>query len=185
MEFDHLATDQFMSFEDFYRSQFRRSVAIGIAMGVGDSAAQDAAQSAMIEVFNKWTQLHNPRGYAAIATRNHVLKIIEKVRAQASLEIIYGPTEVPDEAHQSAEDLLRRVGQAARTLPPTQARIISLVIDGRTTHEIARELDKSEPAIRQSLKRARTALRAKLGLDPNAAHTNLSATRRGKRRRTR
>jgi DNA-directed RNA polymerase specialized sigma24 family protein len=51
-------------FEDFFRDAYRKLLAAAMYLGATRDEAEDAAASAMMEVFRRWDEISDPLAYA-------------------------------------------------------------------------------------------------------------------------
>jgi RNA polymerase sigma factor (sigma-70 family) len=152
-----------MKFDDFYRAELPRLVALARAL-CGPALADDVAQEAMLAAFRKWrrvSDLQYPAGWvrrvcANLAVSQHRRRMIE-VRALTRLSSRPDPIplEAPDEEFWTAvHKLSRRQAQAVALRYVYQLDIA----------EIAQTLAISEGSVKQHLSRARSRLAEELHL---------------------
>jgi len=150
-------------FDDFYRAELPRLVALARALG-GSTQADDVAQEAMLAAYRNWrrvSDLQHPAGWvrrtcANLAVSHYRRRVIE-LRALTRL------ASRPDAAPLDAPD--EEFWEAVHRLPPRQAQTVALryvyVLD---ISEIAETLDISEGSVKQHLSRARARLAHELHL---------------------
>ncbi|WP_291906939.1 RNA polymerase sigma factor [Chitinophaga sp. CB10] len=129
--------------------------------------AQDVAQDVFVQLWSreKDTPIENLPGYLRIATRNGVFRQLEKERRYEDL-----PEDSDDlRSHGLADgQVLYKEFHAAfealiNTLPPQQKLIFQLRFqEGRSTQEIAEQLDISVKTVRNQMGRALSTLRESL-----------------------
>lgn len=130
-----------------------------IQCGASYHAADDAAQNALMELYQKWETVRSPRAWL----RKVALREFAKA-AGAHEYSLDGHDQPLDPAE--VESLLDRdaVLCAIRELPVVQRHVFALHFDQFTTGEIAEILRMTEAAARQNLARARARLKELLGL---------------------
>lgn len=156
-----------LRFEDFYRAELPRLVALARAL-CGAALADDVAQEAMLAAYRKWrrvSELQYPAGWvrrvcANLAVSQYRRRMIE-VRALTRLsgrpEPV--PLEAPDE----------EFWVAVHQLSARQAQAVALrYVYELDIAEIARTLAISEGSVKQHLSRARTRLAQELQLGTHA-----------------
>jgi RNA polymerase sigma-70 factor (ECF subfamily) len=129
--------------------------------------AEDAAQYALTEAYAAWSRIEYPHAWVRVAARRRFESIRQADRrSQERLEahaVDLGPA-----AARSAETNALR-GQDARLLigrlPPRQAAVFALHLDGYKIAEIAHKLQLSESTARSHLRHARHRLREQLTAD--------------------
>jgi RNA polymerase sigma factor (sigma-70 family) len=151
-------------FDDFYRAEFPRLVALARAL-CGPAVADDVAQEAMLAAYRKWKQvgdLQYPAGWvrrtcANIAVSQHRRRMIE-LRVLTRLAARRQPTPL-----ESCDD---EFWGAVRRLPARQAQSAALrYVYQLDIADIARTLEISEGSVKQHLSRARARLAQDLQLD--------------------
>ncbi len=154
-------------FDDFYRREFPRLVALAASVGAGPGVAEDLAQDALIKAHRNWTkisQYDNPGTWVRRVTINLAtssarrraseMKAKLKMRNSASLTLTLTSAE-----HEP-------IWAAVATLPAQQRAAIALhYLEDRPVAQIAEILDCSPSTAKVHLHKARTSLAAKLGTD--------------------
>ena len=142
------------AFEEFFRDAYRPLVRDVIFAGGKPHEAEDAASSAMVEVFRRWNEIENPRAYARRAAISNLIKdkqrglqrirdrLIE--RGDVPLEHDLDPGLVVWEQQEWVTLLLK-------SLPPAQQEVLACMVDMLSRQEIAQLLGKTEAAVRQNL----------------------------------
>jgi RNA polymerase sigma factor (sigma-70 family) len=154
---DVVTTRSRPSFDDFYRAEVPRLVALARALG-GSVVADDIAQEAMVRAYRKWKyvgDLQYPAGWVRRVCAN--LAVSHYRRRMVELRVITRlasePQPIPLEP---ADD---EFWTAVRNLPARQAQVAALryVYELELT-EIARTLEITEGSVKQHLSRARAKL---------------------------
>lgn len=153
-------TDQ--SFAAFYRGTIRPLVAFLINQGATVDVAADIAQDTMTAAYQRWSDLHSPRGWVhKVASRAFVRKIasveehpIGEVPEQTSL--LARPDAI--EEWEARHDVLPML----RSLPPRQRQVMAWTLAGFTPTDIAEHLGGNLTAetVRANLAKARRAAAA-------------------------
>jgi RNA polymerase sigma-70 factor (ECF subfamily) len=156
------------SFEVVYRAERSKLIRYLMSMGAGQHQADDAVQAAFARACDRWDTIRQPRAWLyKVALRESY-----RVQAgQAGREIPAGDA-LPDAAAEpdtsylvvlNEEEELVRAALAA--LPDRQRQVMTLIIAGFSTAEIAAELGCDPAAVRQNQVRARDNLARQLGID--------------------
>lgn len=168
---DYAALDKPLSaatldFDAFYVTELSRLTAL--ARGLCSAAvAEDVAQEAMLAAYRRWSHvstLERPdlwvrRTCANLAVSQFRRRLVE-LRALTRLGSRSAP---PAELESSSEELWA----AVRRLPHRQAQAAALrFVYDMPIADIAKALDCTPGTVKQHLSRARQALAAQLGLDP-------------------
>jgi len=143
------------TFEEFYRHNYPRAVAVARALA-GARAAEDIAQDAFIAASRQWDDLVAPEYWLMRVVANRSRSVLRRryVEARALGEIGSALAEAP-ELSESTEELWSVV----RDLPRRQAQTVALVyVDGLSTEEVAEILGCAESTVRVHLHRARQSL---------------------------
>lgn len=118
--------------------------------------AEDVVQDALLRLWQMHEQLHSPlERMALVVTRNLAIDYVRRRRPTETLELV--------EVNESQEDSrIERVLRIIATLPPMQQTILRLRhMEGWEMADIAELIGSNEVAVRQSLSRARKAIRKK------------------------
>lgn len=118
--------------------------------------AEDVVQDALLRLWQMHEQLHSPlERMALVVTRNLAIDNVRRRRPTETLELV--------EVNESQEDSrIERVLRIIATLPPMQQTILRLRhMEGWEMADIAELIGSNEVAVRQSLSRARKAIRKK------------------------
>ncbi len=176
-------------FEDFYRSNYRKLLAMTMAAGATLDQAEEAVDQTMEQMLTRWTEIGHPVAYARRAVLSNFVK--KKTRdLEAVNKVIKSgrvtPEADPDTGLNVWEDT-QWVGQLLQSLPPAQRDVMTNIIKGLTTAEIAQLLGKTEAAVRKNLQLARDRLKLLLRRErereqeaqeaPNASKTRTEEVR--------
>lgn len=151
-----------MTFDDFYRAEFRAMVAIAAAVSGSHLLAEDMAQEAMTRVYKKWDRVSGydkPGAFARRVTINLASsrRRRDQVAARSNQRLV--ERALPPQAEPHDE-----VWQAIATLPPKQRAAVALhYLEDLPIEEIAQILDIANSTARVHLHRARTTLAELLG----------------------
>lgn len=151
--------------DKFFRMHYTQLLALAMYMGATREEADDAIESAMIYMLNKWDKIRKPYAYARKAVVHELIKQRTRSRRFAPL-----PDEGDDQLGARDHDL----GQDERltvwedrqwvmgllnSLPPRQQEVMALIVDEFRPVEIATLLGRDPDAVRQNLMAARRRLR--------------------------
>lgn len=159
-----------LDFDEFYRAELPRLVALARAL-CGGEVADDIAQEAMLAAYRRWPRvgdLEHPEAWVRrtcsnLAVSQYRRKLIE-VRAVTRLA-----NRPPPPPLEPADD---EFWAAVRELPKRQAQAAALrYLYQLDVADIARTLEVTEGAVKQHLSRARTRLVQKLDLTDPPART--------------
>lgn len=129
---------------------------------VGPGRADDAVQQALINAhaaLSRTPDVRHLRSWLYRIAHNASLNVLRAVRDDAPLEALGAGGETPHEAYERTERL-RSTLAAVRDLPERQrAALVLRELEGRSHEEIASALGTTTGGARQSLARARTAVR--------------------------
>lgn len=158
------------SFDSFYRRE--RSGLVGLAFVLSGSrlAAEDLAQEALLAAYRRWDEvgrLDQPVAWVRKVVANNSFSLLRRLRveakalARAAVGDRWSPiTELPGP---SAE-----LWAEVRRLPRRQAETVALYyVTGLTMPEIASVLGCSKDTVNTHLRRARSTLASRLGVEEN------------------
>jgi RNA polymerase sigma factor (sigma-70 family) len=150
--------------EAFYTAEYPKLVKILVVMDATVEEAEDAAQKALADFFRRsraaQAAIKSPATYVCRAAIRFFVKERQRDRDRLPREIKGGHLTLPayqDDELTACEDE-QWVKHVLDSLTPAQRDVINLVMDGASIHEIAEELGKNDPTIRQHLKNARDRL---------------------------
>lgn len=150
--------------EAFYATEYSKLVKILVLLGATIEEAEDAVQKAMLDLAERFVTGKAPDCPAAYVRRaaiNFFIKERKRERQRLPRELQGGHLVIEarfDDQLTAGEDE-QYVEHLLGCLTPTQRRVIELVMDGWSTHEIAEKLGKSNDNIRQQLKNGRDRLK--------------------------
>ncbi|MFE1444588.1 sigma-70 family RNA polymerase sigma factor [Streptomyces sp. NPDC058739] len=145
------------SFATFYRSTIRLLVAFLINQGAAVDVAADIAQDTMMAAYERWSDLHSPRGWVHKVASRALVRKVASFEEQPVGEVpeptalLARPDAIKDwETHHDALPMLR-------TLPPRQRQVMAWTLAGFTPTDIAEWLggDLTSEAVRANLAKAR------------------------------
>jgi RNA polymerase sigma-70 factor, ECF subfamily len=152
------------TFEDFFRSEYRRVVGLALALCGRPVVAEELAQDAFVSAYRHWDQV---RGYddpgawvrrvvvnlstSALRRRSREVRALTRLASRREL----------DQAIPAGDD---EFWTAVRALPRRQAQCVTLrYLEDRTTDEVAMILGIAAPTVRVHLHAARAALASRFG----------------------
>ena len=152
------------AFEDFFRREFPRMVAVAYAISGSRWAAEELAQEALLRAHRDWDSVSSydkPGAWLRRVTINlsnsHLRRRVSEVKAleKATLRGIE-----PLEPHPEEE---MEFWQEVKKLPRRQRDAVALhYVDDLSTAEVAEVLEISESSVRTHLQRGREALADRL-----------------------
>jgi RNA polymerase sigma-70 factor (ECF subfamily) len=151
-------------FEEFYRAELPRLVALARALA-GPEVADDLAQEAMLVAYRRWSALsryRSPEAWVRRTCANLAVSAFRRrlveLRGLARLASRPGLAEVDEDSE--------AFWAAVRQLPTRQAQVAALrYLYGLTLAEISETLQISEGSVKVHLSRARSRLARTLGLE--------------------
>ena len=151
--------------EAFYRTEYRPLLAMAMFVGATMDEAEDAVESVMLEMLNRWGKISNPRAYARKAVVSNFIKQKTRPRRLIRRLVTFGEWangldhDLRQEAQLTVWEDEQWVLQLLDSLPRRQREAMALIVDEFRPAEVAILLGKNPDAIRQSLKEARQKLR--------------------------
>ncbi|GGU40103.1 RNA polymerase sigma factor [Lentzea flava] len=144
-------------FSAFYRSEVGRVVGYVVKMtGASVHEAADAAQTALALAWEHWDRITYPRAWV------RTVAVREARRSLADQRAVDDRALLPPEAIFLPGAKWQLVVAALAALPLAQRQVLALTADGFSDEEIARELQTTPQAVRQSRSRGRRLLKAVL-----------------------
>ena len=151
-------------FEAFYRSEYRRVLALAFVLSGNASFAEEVTQEAFMATFRRWDDIDNPEGWVRTVAANKVhswrRRRYAEIRARARLGRPSRSSidEMPVEAAHFWDEV--------RRLPRRQAQAVALVyLEDRPVADVAGILGCSDATVRQHLMRGRRELARRLKVE--------------------
>ena len=148
-------------FEAFYTAEYPKLVKLLVFFDAKIEEAEDAVQKAMADFIrrsNTTETPEHPAAYVRQAAVNFFIKERQRERRARELQSGHPIIEAHLDDGLAAQEEEQYVEHLLECLTSTQLRVIKLVMDGLSTHEIAKELGKTDGNIRQHLKNGRDRL---------------------------
>ncbi|QUI29459.1 sigma-70 family RNA polymerase sigma factor [Streptomyces alfalfae] len=150
----HIVNEQFSA---FYRQNIEMLVGFLINQGSTLTDASDIAQTTMIKVFQRWSEIEHHKAWAYTVASRELIRKLSDVR-ESPVDQLPESSSLQPETDGVAEwearhDALRLLS----FLPPRQRQIMSWTLSGFTPGEIAEQLGLSSETVRGNLKKARRA----------------------------
>ncbi len=141
-------------FEEFFREEFPNVVRLAYALTRSDTVAQDAAQHAFAQLYERFTFVSNPAGFVRTVAINNVRDQHRhlQVRTRALDTMAAGHTDAPWDLDYLADAL-------AVLSPERRAMIVLRFYERRTVPEIAEILGLAEGTVKSGLARSLDQLR--------------------------
>jgi RNA polymerase sigma-70 factor (ECF subfamily) len=158
-----------LSFDAFYRAEYRAVVRLCAALCGRRDVAEELAQDAFLAAHQRWASVRaygHPEAWVRRVALNRALSTLRRRTTEARLLLRLG-NERPRLVELSrAEDEL---WSAVRALPRRQAQVLALVfVEDRSVRAIADVLGCDEDTVRTHLRRGRLTLREQLGEEEHA-----------------
>lgn len=155
------------TFEDFYRREFPKVVALAYALSGSRLAAEDLAQEAFIAAHRRWDRIGDydrPGAWVRRVVSNLAVSAHRKRTSEAKALVRMAMQRQQPLPEMEPEDT--EFWKAVRSLPKRQAQAISLFyLEDRPVAEIADILDCSPNTAKVHLHRGRKQLANRLGLE--------------------
>jgi len=148
-----LSPEQLEQFEAVFRHRFIPLVGFLIAAGAGRHDAEDAVQSALVQLAQKWETVDHPAPWARTTAWRIWMKAKSKETAVSS-----DPADLPQVAYRDpSPDIAEQLDlvQLLQRLSAMQRTVMAFAIDGAEPTETAEALGVSAGSVRQNLLRAR------------------------------
>jgi len=155
-----------ITFDEFYRREFRAMVAIAAAVTGSHLLAEDLAQEAMTRVYRRWDRV---AGYdkPGAFVRRITINLASSRRRRDTVARRIGPALV-ERALPPPEEIHDDLWAAVATLPPKQRAAIALhYLEDRPVTEIAEVLGCAASTARVHLHRGRATLARLLEGEPS------------------
>ena len=146
-------------FTSFFRSEYPRLVAYLTRLGARWFDALDAAQRAMIMLYQNWDTVTNPRAWSRTVARRELVKLTARLAAEIPTNEL---SDVNPQTHVDRTDESLQVADTLRGLSPRQRQVMFLTIDGYKPNEIASILGLHTTTVSSYLVVARRVLRGHL-----------------------
>jgi RNA polymerase sigma-70 factor (ECF subfamily) len=158
------------AFEQLYRRDYGRLVALAYGLSGSRSAAEELAQEAFLAAHRRWNEIGAYADPAAWLRRVVVNRSVSAARRRVAEALavarLGARRELPDALPEHDEAVWR----AVRALPRRQAQVVALhYIDDRAVADIAGILGCAEGTVKAHLHQARQSLARTLGHDQLAA----------------
>ena len=158
--------DEGQDFDNFYRAEYGRMLALGVALTGDRAAAEDLVQDAFVSANRQWVRIgtyDSPAGFVrrAIINRSRS-RFRRRSREAAALARVAAEPVVDADGFVDTDAFWA----AVRALPVQQMRCVVLrYVEDLDTAGIAAVLECAEPTVRVHLHRARLTLAVTLGLE--------------------
>lgn len=157
------------AFATFCQERAPKLVAFLVSQGAPVQDARDYVQEALTRAYPRWAKINHPYSWCrtviyrlyrgrADSLREVPLDGAEHAAAGSSLARLTSDPERRFAEWEAREEVLKH-------LPPRQREVLVWRLDGATPSETAAELGITPEAVRSSLRKARTTLRARLGAE--------------------
>jgi len=160
------ARSESLTFDDFYRREYRHVLGLAFVLTGNQWVAQDTAQDAFTAAFRHWRSIvayDSPGAWVRRVTCNRAASVLRRrVREAKALMRLAAWTQTHIELEEGDEAFW----QAVRRLPPRQAQAVALYyLEDYSVRKIAEVLDCSEGTVKTHLSRARNAVARQLQLE--------------------
>ncbi len=160
------AHSESLTFDDFYRREYRHVLGLAFVLTGNQWVAEDTAQDAFAAAFRGWRSIvayDSPGAWVRRVTCNRAASVLRRrVREAKALMRLAGRMQTPIELDEGDAAFW----QAVRRLPLRQAQAVALrYMEDYSVREIAEVLDCSEGTVKTHLSRARDAVARQLQLE--------------------
>lgn len=164
----------FDGFEAFFRGCYREVVKTAMIAGATQAEAEDAASKTFADMLHRWPVNGAPLGYARKAVVHNFIKDKTRGNARTARRLIERGhvsrrAEGTEDTGLNALEGRDWVVGVLSQLTHAQREVMTRVVDGLTTGEIAGDLGKSQEAVRSLLCDARARLVQILNPDGSTA----------------
>lgn len=153
-------------FEDFYRREQRRIVALAYVLCGSASVAEELAHDAFVKAMRAWprvSRMDAPEAWVRRVVANASTSRFRRLSAESRALLRLGSRPAPPPEDVGREGVAD-VWDAVRRLPRRQAQVIALVyLHDLSRRQTAEVLGCTEETVKTHLERARRALADKLG----------------------
>jgi RNA polymerase sigma-70 factor (sigma-E family) len=157
------------AFEQLYRRDYGRLVALAYGLSGSRSAAEELAQEAFLAAHRRWDEISEYADPAAWLRRVVVNRAVSVVRRRVAEGLALARLGARRELPDALPDHDEAVWRAVRSLPRRQAQVVALhYVDDRAVAEIAAILGCAEGTVKAHLHQARQSLARTLGHDEPA-----------------
>ena len=165
------------AFDELYRSDYRRLVALAYGLSGSRSAAEELAQEAFLAAHRRWGEIgayDDPSAWLRRVVVNRSVSLLRRRVAEAvALARLGMRRELPDALPEPDEVVWR----AVRALPRRQAQVVALnYIDDRPVAAFAAILGCAEGTVKAHLHQARQSLSRTLAHPLTASPTDPTTT---------
>jgi RNA polymerase sigma-70 factor (ECF subfamily) len=146
-----------MSFDEFFKADFRSVVGFVRTLGASFEEAQDSAAAAMLEVARRWSKLDSPRSYVRTVAKNNFYK--SNVDMKKLREALTKDSLLLTSKSYSIERTITEVDaiiDAIRKLSFAQQSVLAWTLQGYAPKEIAELFGQNEDTVRSNLRHARS-----------------------------
>jgi RNA polymerase sigma factor (sigma-70 family) len=160
------APGESLTFDDFYRREYRHVLGLAFVLTGNQWVAEDTAQDAFAAAFRGWRSIvayDSPGAWVRRVTCNRAASVLRRrVREAKALMRLAGRMQTLIELDEGDAAFW----QAVRRLPTRQAQVVALYyMEDYSVREIAEVLDCSEGTVKTHLSRARDAVARQLQLE--------------------
>lgn len=160
------AGSESLSFDDFYRSEFRHVLGLAFVLTGNQWVAEETAQDAFTAAFRRWHSIvayDSPGAWVRRVACNRAASVVRRrVREAKALMRLVGRTQSYLELDEGDEAFWH----AVRRLPARQAQVVALhYLEDYSVRDIAEVLDCSEGTVKTHLSRARHSIARQLQLE--------------------
>ncbi|MFJ9203090.1 RNA polymerase sigma factor [Streptomyces flaveolus] len=148
-----MSLEQEQQYGALFRVRFVPTVGFLIAAGAGRHDAEDAVQSAFVQLARAWESVTHPEAWLRTTAWRMWLKAKDKQKTWSSDPADLPEAGVPDPSGDIAEQV--DLVQLLRRLPVLQRTVMAFEIDGATPAQTAEALGVPSANVRQNLRRAR------------------------------
>ncbi|MEV5561199.1 RNA polymerase sigma factor [Nonomuraea wenchangensis] len=147
--------------EQFFRDHYRLLMKVARMHGATAQEADDAVGMTMIDLWQRWHAINNPKAYACRAVISNFIKNRNQANRESErlLRTQAPPMEADWDFRMTLWEDREWVEQMLDQLPPVQREVMACYLEGLASVEIGEYLSKSPATIRKNLQFARERLK--------------------------
>lgn len=155
-----------VSFDDFYRQEYRQVLGLAYVLTGNLSLAEDTTQDAFTAAYRQWASIggyDSPAAWVRRVTCNRAASVVRR-RVREAKAVVRLASRTP--THIELDEGDAEFWRSVRALPPRQAQAVALFyLEDYSVRDIAAVLDCSEGTVKTHLSRARSAVARRLRLE--------------------
>lgn len=150
------------TFEDFYRSSYRRAIHLAVLLGVSRDQADDLVQDAFVGMCRRWSSIESPDEYLNSSIRNGMRSALRRgYRGDAGRRFVHDglPDQVDDAIPFEDDELAGALEQLA---PKHREVLVCRFFLDMSERDVARLIDRPVGTVKSRMSRALALLERRL-----------------------